>query len=117
MKLFFIITRKFHSTIKIYAIIQLLYRPPKIGKIMKKILAMLTLLALNVNCMASQATTNFVGVFWSKHDPAPIVHPMLFPTKKDCETEMKKMNEITIQTIKVSRQYSCNPVMFFTKMK
>lgn len=84
---------------------------------MKKSLLMLTLLAVNVTCIASQPTTNFVGVFWSKHDPTPIVHPMLFSTKKQCEDEMKEMNKITLKTIKVTRDYSCNPVMFFTKMK
>ena len=78
---------------------------------MKKILAMLTLLAVNVNSVAGENTTKFVGVFWSKHDPAPIVSPIIFSTKKECEDEMKKLNEITVKTIKVSRQYSCNPVI------
>lgn len=78
---------------------------------MKKILAMLTLLVVNVNCVAGNNKSAFVGVFWSKNDPAPIVHPIVFTTKKECEDEMKKLNDITIKTIKVSRQYSCNPII------
>lgn len=64
---------------------------------------------LSANCLAKEEY-KYAGVIWDEKGSNPIIFRVLFKSQLECETDLKKLIDLTWKTSKIKQYFVCSSV-------